>query len=75
MALSLDREAFIDIITDGQGDTGAAMLPPPEGVSWRRRPSPEYAATGETRRTLVRDAQLMTDWSSVLASANPLRKG
>ena len=40
-----------------------------------RRPSPEYAATGETRRALVRDARLMTDWSSVLASANPLRKG
>ena len=32
MALSLDRKAFIDIITDGQGDVGAAMLPPPEGV-------------------------------------------
>jgi peptide/nickel transport system substrate-binding protein len=32
MALSLDRKAFIDIITDGQGDIGAAMLPPPEGV-------------------------------------------
>jgi hypothetical protein len=28
-----------------------------------------------TRRALVRDARLMTDWSSVLASANPLRKG
>jgi len=32
MALSLDRKAFIDIITDGRGDVGAAMLPPPEGV-------------------------------------------
>jgi peptide/nickel transport system substrate-binding protein len=32
MALSLDRKAFIDIITDGRGDIGAAMLPPPEGV-------------------------------------------
>ena len=32
MALSLDRKAFIDIITDGQGDIGGAMLPPPEGV-------------------------------------------
>jgi hypothetical protein len=37
--------------------------------------SPEYAATGETRRALVRDARLMTDWPSILASANPLRKG
>jgi peptide/nickel transport system substrate-binding protein len=32
MALSLDRQAFIDTITDGQGDIGATMLPPPEGV-------------------------------------------
>jgi peptide/nickel transport system substrate-binding protein len=32
MALSLDRKAFIDIITDGQGDVGGVMQPPPEGV-------------------------------------------
>src|SRR6266403_1835056 len=32
MALSLDRQAFIDIITEGQGDIGGAMQPPPEGV-------------------------------------------
>jgi peptide/nickel transport system substrate-binding protein len=32
MALSLDRKAFIDIITLGQGDLGGAMLPAPEGV-------------------------------------------
>jgi peptide/nickel transport system substrate-binding protein len=32
MALGLDRQAFIDIITQGQGDIGATMLPPPEGV-------------------------------------------
>src|SRR6202040_2891815 len=32
MALSLDRQAFIDILTEGQGDIGATMLPPPEGV-------------------------------------------
>jgi len=31
MALSLDRKAFIDILAEGQGDIGAAMLPPPEG--------------------------------------------
>jgi len=32
MALSLDRQAFIDIITEGKGDIGGVMLPPPEGV-------------------------------------------
>src|SRR5437588_4591075 len=32
MALTLDRKAFIDILTLGQGDIGGAMLPGPEGV-------------------------------------------
>ena len=32
MALSLDRKAFIDIITDGKGDIGGIMQPPPEGL-------------------------------------------
>src|SRR6266581_1444378 len=32
MALSLDRKAFIDIISEGQGDIGGVMLPPPEGL-------------------------------------------
>jgi peptide/nickel transport system substrate-binding protein len=32
MTLALDRKAFIDIITLGQGDIGGAMLPAPEGV-------------------------------------------
>ena len=31
MALSLDRKAFVDILEDGRGDIGAAMMPPPEG--------------------------------------------
>ena len=32
MNLALDRKAFIDIILQGQGDEGGALLPPPEGV-------------------------------------------
>jgi peptide/nickel transport system substrate-binding protein len=32
VGLSLDRQAFIDIITQGKGDIGATMLPPPEGL-------------------------------------------
>src|SRR5262249_38686933 len=32
MSLSLDRKTFIDILTEGQGDIGATMLPGPEGV-------------------------------------------
>jgi ABC-type transport system substrate-binding protein len=31
MALALDRKAFIDILTEGEAKTGAAMLPAPEG--------------------------------------------
>src|SRR5713226_3229852 len=32
MALSLDRQAFIDILADGQGAVGGSILPPPDGV-------------------------------------------
>jgi len=43
LTMSLDRKAFVDIITEGQGDIGGVMLPPPEGV-WGMPP--------ETLRTL-----------------------
>jgi peptide/nickel transport system substrate-binding protein len=33
MALSFDRNAFIDILTEGKGTIGGVMQPPPEG-SW-----------------------------------------
>ena len=32
MALSLDRQAFIDIISEGKGDVGGVMQPLPEGL-------------------------------------------
>ena len=32
MAFALDRQSFIDILTEGQAKIGGAMLPPPEGV-------------------------------------------
>jgi peptide/nickel transport system substrate-binding protein len=32
LALAIDRKAFNDILNEGQGRIGAAMLPPPEGV-------------------------------------------
>jgi peptide/nickel transport system substrate-binding protein len=43
LTLSLDRKAFIEIITEGKGEIGGAMLPPPEGI-WGMPP--------ETLRTL-----------------------
>ena len=32
VALTLDRKSFIDILGQGEGDLGGALLPPPEGV-------------------------------------------
>src|ERR1700726_2048121 len=32
MALTLDRKSFIDILGQGEGEIGGALLPPPEGV-------------------------------------------
>src|SRR5207237_5652543 len=32
MSLTIDRQAFVDIIVDGQGAIGGVMQPPPEGV-------------------------------------------
>jgi peptide/nickel transport system substrate-binding protein len=32
MTLSLDRQAFVDIVSDGQGSIGGIMQPPPDGV-------------------------------------------
>jgi len=59
VALSLDRKAFIDIITDGQGDIGGAMLPPPEGV-WGMPPDilkalPSYDPDVQKNRAKARE--------------------
>jgi peptide/nickel transport system substrate-binding protein len=45
MALSLDRKAFIDIITEGTGDIGGIMQPPPEGL-WGMPPGMLAALPG-----------------------------
>jgi len=37
MALSIDRKAFVDIITEGQGDIGGVLQPPPGGL-WGMTP-------------------------------------
>jgi peptide/nickel transport system substrate-binding protein len=59
MALSLDRKAFIDIITEGMGDIGGVMLPPPEGV-WGMPPDmlktlPGYDSDVAKNRTEARN--------------------
>src|SRR5262249_3829637 len=45
MAPSFDRQAFIDILTEGVGDIGGVMQPPPAGL-WGRPPEMLQALTG-----------------------------
>ena len=42
LALSIDRKAFVDIVTEGEADIGGAMLPPPQGL-WGM--PPDFLAT------------------------------
>ena len=64
IALSLDRQAFIDILAEGQGAVGGAMLPPPDGV-WGMTPDflrtlpgygPDVAKNRDDARALMRQA-------------------
>ena len=61
-AMTLDRHAFIDILTEGAGDIGTAMLPGPEGL-WampaemqKTLPGydPDIAKSREAARALMR---------------------
>jgi peptide/nickel transport system substrate-binding protein len=45
VALSLDRQAFIDILTEGQGAVGGSILPPPDGV-WGMTPDVLHKLAG-----------------------------
>ena len=45
MALSLDRQAFIDILAEGQGAVGGSILPPPDGV-WGMTPDVLHTLPG-----------------------------
>src|SRR5260370_32863043 len=58
MALSLDRQAFIDILTEGQGAVGGSILPPPDGV-WGMTPDllhelPDYGPDVQNNRAEAR---------------------
>src|SRR5205807_1229541 len=58
MALSFDRKAFIDILTEGEGDIGGVMQPPPAGL-WGMPPDmlrklPGYGSDIEKNRTDAR---------------------
>ena len=45
MSLSLDRQAFIDILAAGQGTVGGSILPPPDGV-WGMPPDVLHELSG-----------------------------
>jgi ABC-type transport system substrate-binding protein len=45
MALAIDRKAFVDILTEGKGDIGGAMLPLPDG-QWGMPPEELAKMTG-----------------------------
>jgi len=58
MALSLDRKAFIDILSEGQGDIGGVLQPLPEGL-WGMPPDmlknlPGYDPDVQKNRTRAR---------------------
>ena len=61
IALTLDRQAFVDIISDGQGAIGGVMQPPPEGI-WGMPPyamrnlpgyDPDVAASRANARKIM----------------------
>src|SRR5262249_27054319 len=59
MALTLDRKAFVDTLTEGKGVTGGVMLPAPEGL-WGMPPDqaaalPGYNPDVEKRRAEARN--------------------
>jgi peptide/nickel transport system substrate-binding protein len=59
MVLTLDRRAFIDILSDGQGEIGGAMMPPPAG-SWGMPPEvlqtlPGFGADVAANRSEARE--------------------
>ena len=63
LALTLDRQAYIDILTEGEGKMSGAMLPPPDGV-WGLPPEILKTIAGygnveksrEAGRALMREA-------------------
>ena len=72
MILSVDRKAFVDILTEGEGRVGGNMMPPPEGV-WGMPPEvlqtlPGYDLDVEKRRVEARRSWRSSATGSTSAS-------
>jgi peptide/nickel transport system substrate-binding protein len=66
MMLTLDRRAFIDILSEGQGEIGGAMMPPPAG-SWGMPPEvlqtlPGYGSDVVKNRAEAREIMKKLDY-------------
>ena len=75
MSLTLDRKAFVDIITEGQGDIGGTMLPAPEGV-WSMPPEILKTLPGydpDVARTVPRPATSCRSSATVRTSGSRSR--
>ena len=73
MALTLDRQAYIDILSGGKDNISGVMLPPPEGL-WGMPPEelsklPGYAADVEKSRAQAREIMQSLGYSE----AKPLK--
>ena len=55
MALNLDRKAFVDILTEGQGYLGGVLQPPPGGFPAVRNTSRDRLSWVETHQISARD--------------------
>jgi peptide/nickel transport system substrate-binding protein len=65
MALSIDRQAFVDTIAQGEGQIGGVLQPPPEGL-WSMPPDevqilPGYSPDVENNRAAGRQIMRLSD--------------
>ncbi|MGE0422142.1 MAG: ABC transporter substrate-binding protein [Reyranellaceae bacterium] len=58
MALTLDRKAFVDILSEGQSRIGGTMLPPPDGV-WGLPEDQVKALYGDVEKNRAQARELM----------------
>ncbi len=72
LALSLDRKAFIDILTEGKGDLGGNMLPLPEG-QWGMPPEElaKMAGYADVEKNRAEAKKIMEKLG--YSAANPLK--